>query len=169
MSKVVMIIAPDGFRDEEYFEPKAVFEAGEIQVVTASKQKGPCYGKLGRVAMADIVISEIEPEEYDAVVFVGGPGMAKLINDPEMMGVAKVFSKMGKIIGAICVAPSILANAGLLKNKKATAFSSEEGYLMQKGAMYTGKPVEAAGKIITANGPAAAREFGKAIVKALKG
>jgi protease I len=60
-----------------------------------------------------------------------------------------------------------LANSGLLSGKKATVYASEEGQLKNKGAECTGQSVERDGKVITANGPKAAREFGNAIAQAL--
>jgi protease I len=72
------------------------------------------------------------------------------------------------ILAAICAAPSILANAGLLKGKTATSFPDEGENLKAKGANFTGQGLEIDGRIITADGPAHAKQFGEAIVKALK-
>jgi protease I len=75
--------------------------------------------------------------------------------------------KKEKIVGAICIAPVTLANAGILTGKKATVFESETKKLKDKGANCTRKNVERDGKTITANGPKAAKEFGETIAKAL--
>ncbi len=75
---------------------------------------------------------------------------------------------MGKVLGAICLAPVTLANAGLLKNINATAFSSALNTLIKKGANCTGKDVEKDGLIVTASGPSAAKEFGVVLMEALK-
>ena len=76
------------------------------------------------------------------------------------------------MLSAICIAPVTLANSGVLKGKKGTVWTNEESKIEQKlidkGVNYTGKTVEIDGNIITANGPEAAEEFGKAIVNALK-
>ncbi|MDD5086856.1 MAG: DJ-1/PfpI family protein, partial [Candidatus Nanoarchaeia archaeon] len=77
------------------------------------------------------------------------------------------FYESGKITAAICIAPVILANAGVLDGKKATVFPSGKDDIMVRGADYTGEQVTQDGKVITANGPAAARSFGEAIVKEL--
>ena len=71
------------------------------------------------------------------------------------------------LLAAICIAPSILANAGLLEGKKVTSYSSEASNIKSKGANYTSRPVEQDGKIITADGPGSAKAFGKAIAEAL--
>jgi protease I len=71
-------------------------------------------------------------------------------------------------VAAICIAPVILANAGLLNGKRATSFSSEKNTLVTKGALVSVNGVESDGKIITAEGPSHATEFGEMILKALK-
>jgi protease I len=68
-------------------------------------------------------------------------------------------------VSAICLAPVTLANAGLLLGKRATAYPSAEGFLEWKGAIYTGRPVEIAGTIVTASGPEAVEEFARAIAE----
>jgi len=72
-------------------------------------------------------------------------------------------------VGAICIAPGILARAGILKDKKATVFPSEIETLKREGAHYSALPVVIDGKIVTADGPEAAEGFGKALVKTLGG
>ncbi|MEM2974177.1 MAG: DJ-1/PfpI family protein [Candidatus Micrarchaeia archaeon] len=168
MVKVLMVVAPTEFRDEECFEPKGELEDAGIEVIIASKGTRLAKGKLGGEIDVQKDLSEVRASDYDAVVFVGGQGSAQYFNDPTALRLAREANDKCKIVAAICIAPSILANAGILKGKKATAYPSEEGNLRVKGAIYTGKAVEQDGKIITANGPAAARNFGKAILKSIK-
>lgn len=75
--------------------------------------------------------------------------------------------KKGKIIGAICLAPSILARAGILKGKIATVFPSEANTLKNYSAICTRASVEQDGLIITADGPGSARKFGELLVKTI--
>jgi len=162
-----MIIAPDKFRDEEFLEPKKVFEDNNLKVTVASKGVKQAKGKLGAIAEVDKDISEINTKDYDAIAFIGGAGASVYFEDDTALSLAKEAYDQGKITAAICIAPSILANAGILNGKKATAFQSEENNLVEKGADYTGQPVTQDGNIITANGPAAATSFGVTIAKAL--
>ncbi len=164
---VLFIIPPADFRDEELFETKAAIEAAGGTAAIASTKTGPILGMLGGKANAAIELSKASAADYDAVVFIGGGGSAVYFNDETAQSIAKEAAAGGKVVGAICIAPSILANAGLLDGKNATAFSSEAQNLRAKGANYTGQPVTVDGKIITGNGPAAAKEFGKKIVEAL--
>lgn len=166
--KAVMIIAFEGFRDEEYDVPKKTLEKAGIEVTTASSKMGAAQGKLGMSAKVDITLEQVNVPDYDAVVFVGGPGSYDYFDDPTAQGIAGDAIKEQKILAAICSAPSILANAGLLKGVKATCFPEEADNLKNKGARYSPAGLEVDGKIITADGPAHAKQFGEALVKALK-
>jgi protease I len=96
-------------------------------------------------------------------------GATEYWNDSQAIAIAKSAAGKGKLLGAICIAPVTLANAGLLEGKKATVWESEVDKLKAKGAKYTGAAVEVDGNVITANGPEAAAGFGSAIVVALGG
>lgn len=171
MKKILFVIAKEGFRDEEYFVPKEIFENNEIKVVTASTKKGVASGSLGRRANVDIAISDVNISEYDALAIAGGPGALKLKNDSSMFKLIKDAAAMGKILAAICIAPVILAEAGVLFGKKASVWNSDEKpaeILKKHGAFYTGMPNTTDKNIITANGPLAAKKFGIDIVNKLK-
>lgn len=167
MGKVLMIIAPRNFRDEELFHTKEELEAAGNSVMISSTTIDTATGMLGRTVKPDITINDVNIDDYDAVVFVGGTGSSIYFNNPKTHEIARAANEKEKIIGAICIAPSILANAGLLNGKKATSYSSEESNLRSNGANYTGNPVEKDGNIITADGPSSAREFGRTIAKSL--
>jgi protease I len=168
MGKVVMIIASQGFRDEELLEPKEIFEKNGLEVVIASNSLGMAQGMLGAEVKVDLLIESINVSDYDALIFVGGSGASVYWQDPIAQRLAKDAYSSGKIVAAICIAPTTLANAGILKGKNATVWQSEAGQLKSKGANYTGNPVEKDGNIITAAGPFAAKQFGEQIIKSLK-
>ncbi|MBA4370557.1 MAG: hypothetical protein C0418_03140 [Coriobacteriaceae bacterium] len=167
MPKVLMVIAPDQFRDEEYAHPKQVLEQRGATVVTGSVAPGPCRGKLGMLAHAEVAVAEADPDDYDAVVFVGGPGSSVFFDDEDAQDLALDMAEDGKVVGAICIAPSILAHAGLLEGRAATSFDSQEDDLVMHGARWTGADVEIDGRIVTANGPAAALDFGETLADML--
>lgn len=158
-----MIIAPENFRDEECFIPKERFEKEGAKVVVASKKAGTCKGMLG--GEIEAIAYEVDVPEYDAVVFVGGSGADVYFDDVHAHSIAREAYDLDKVLGAICIAPSTLANAGLLQGKKATCYASEKGNLEAKGAEFTGETVTVDGKIVTGNGPRAAKEFADEIVK----
>lgn len=163
--KVLFIVAPTNYRDEELNESRHVVESAGLKPVIASKGVSTANGMLGGSISVDLDISEVNIEDYIAVAFIGGTGTEAYFGDTIVQAIAKRAVANGKIVGAICIAPTILANAGLLEGKNATAFSSEERNLLSHGANYTGKNVTVDGLLVTANGPLSAKAFGEALVK----
>ncbi len=164
MNTAVFIIAEKVFRDEEYQVPKAILEAAGISVITASTTTDKTIGKLGLIVNPDILVSDIEITQLNALVFIGGGGASQYFEDKSVHRLAKAVVDSKKILGAICIAPVILANAGLLINKRATVFPDGSSALIDQGANYTGNLVEVDGNLITGNGPEAAQEFGQKLV-----
>ncbi|MFQ5814210.1 MAG: DJ-1/PfpI family protein [Anaerolineae bacterium] len=165
---ILMIIAHRDFRDEEYKEPRQIFEARGGTVSVASSSLEVAKGALGAQVKPDLLLKDVAVDGYDAIVFVGGPGAQEYWDDPVAHAVAQEAVAQGKVLAAICIAPATLAKAGVLQGKRATVFSSEAGELKARGANYTGASVERDGLIITANGPKAAVEFAEEIAKALE-
>jgi protease I len=166
--KIVMIIASQNFRDEELLQPKNILteKGAEVKVACASLETAK--GMLGAEVKPDLLVSEIKPEDWDAIILIGGTGASQYWDDSSIHSMLNEAVKQNKIVGAICIAPVTLANAGILSGKKATVSGSETQKLADKGAVCTGKDVERDGNIITASGPQAAKEFGNAIAQALK-
>ncbi len=169
MKKAVIIIAKQDFRDEELLEPKKILEDNGIEVKVASTILGEVKGVLGAKVKTDLLVKDIKVSDLDVLIFVGGAGAQQYWNDPLAHKLAQdTLKDANKILAAICIAPVTLAKAGVLKNKKATVWSSESGQLQSAGVNYTGNDVEKDGNIITAAGPFAAKKFGEEIVKVLK-
>lgn len=166
--RVLMVIAPENFRDEEFKEPKQVLQNAGVSVTVASTRT-TARGMFGTTVHPDIELDKVKVDNYDAVIFVGGSGAATYFNDHRALSIAREASRKGKKVCAICIAPVILANAGVLEGKRATVWDGDYVEMIEtKGARYTGKSVEVDGNVITANGPRAATEFGRAIAKALE-
>ncbi len=170
IKKVLIIIAQLGYQDHEYSAPKEILENAGIKVITASKKQGFAEGSLGGKTKVELALSGVKVMDYDAVVFIGGPGAVAYQQDKEAQKIAQEAVLQRKILAAICIAPTILAYSGVLQEKKATVWNLDKKQsvlLESKGASYTGKDVTVDGKIITANGPVAAEKFGKEILKML--
>lgn len=167
---VLFVIAPKNFRDEECFHTKEEIEKIGGRVVIASDSPGEKTGSLGGVATADLALGEVDSGDFDALVFVGGVGSMVYFDDKKAHKLAKEFYDADKVVAAICIAPAILAKAGILGGKQATAFSSADvmKILEAIGAKFTGRSVEVDGLIVTGNGPKAAREFGQKIAELLR-
>ena len=165
---VLMIIAHENFRDEEFEEPYKILTGANANVTVASSSISEARGMLGKTVKPDTTIDKINVNDFDAIIFVGGSGASQYFDDNTALNIAKEGYARGKIVSAICIAPSILANAGILDGKKVTSFPSEQSNLESHGAIYTGNGVEVDGRIITANGPVSAKRFGEEIKKALE-
>ena len=166
--RAVMIIAHSNYRDEELKVPFDILKSGGVDVKVASNDLGVAKGMLGGVTTPDMLVGDINVEDFDAVIFVGGAGASCYWDDKTAHRIANETIAKGKLLGAICIAPVTLANAGVLKGKNATVWASEGKALQAGGAHYTKKGVEIDGNIITANGPVSAEAFGKAILNKLK-
>ncbi|OGC34283.1 hypothetical protein A2311_01120 [candidate division WOR-1 bacterium RIFOXYB2_FULL_48_7] len=166
MKKVAMVIAFSMFRDEEYLEPKSVLEHAGVLVETFSDKTGTAQGKFGLQVQVEKTIADLKLDDFAALLFVGGPGANVFYDSPLAHQIIQEAVLKGKIIGAICGAPPILARAGALKGKKATMFT-DTGDFASYGAVFTGQGVEVDGRIITADGPKSATAWGEAIVRAL--
>jgi protease I len=165
--KVLMVIASNNFRDEEYSEPRKTLEDAGARVTVACSTLNPAKGKLGMEVKPDILINNVKESNYDGIVFVGGGGSKEYFDSPVAHKLARSFYGKGKLTSAICIAPAILANAGLLNKKKATSFPSSADTLRAKGAVFIGSDVERDGTIVTGVGPEAAKKFGEKLVEVL--
>lgn len=174
MSKknIVMIVAHRDFRDEEYFIPLDIFQSSGFEVLTASSVQGEIMGSMGGEAVAEVAISDIRMEAFEAMVLVGGGGAQEYFDNENLHKLIREFHKQNGVIGAICIAPVILAKAGILNGKRATVWASSldkmgQRILEQNGCIFSENDLEKDGNIITANGPQVAEKFAKEIVSLL--
>lgn len=166
---ILYIVAQQNFRDEELDIPEKILKKEGAKVVVASITTDEARGMLGMRVKPDIAVRFAVADNFDALVIAGGSGSPKLADYPEVLSVVRRFFQRGKVIAAICLAPFVLAKAGILKSVTVTTYA--EDFVMSElgrvGAIYSDKHVVVDGKIITADGPSAAKEFGEEIVKAL--
>jgi protease I len=167
-SKILMIIAHDNYRDEELEVPLQAFKSNGMDVKIASTSLNPARGMLGGSARPDILLGDVDIDAFDAVIFVGGSGASCYWSDKKAHEIARAVLARNKILGAICIAPVTLANAGVLDGKKTAVWPSEGKRLKAKGAVLSAAGVEIDGNIITASGPASAQAFADAIISRLK-
>lgn len=165
--RVLVVVASKDYRDEELNVPKAALEKEGAALTIVSSRAGKLTGMLGGSAKSEMPISDVNPENFDAVLFVGGMGSTEFWTNPKAHEIAKKLNEKGRLVSAICLAPVTLANAGLLKGKKATVWNSEGGTLKKLGANYTDGKVEIDGNIITADRPTSAEAFANAIIEKL--
>jgi protease I len=170
MQRALIVIAPSGYQDVEYAGTRKGLEDAGFAITIASTQAGPCRGKFGGEVTADVALKDAKAEGFDRVAFIGGPGARALADDPEAVRLAKE-AEACPAFGAICIAPLILAKAGVLRGKRATVWNEDgrqESLLRAAGADYTGEAVTVDGTLVTANGPEAAEEFGRVLASRMK-
>lgn len=167
MSKVLLIIPHDRFRDEEYEAVKNTLERVGHKVEVGSSHHTEAKGHFGLLIKPDIEIEFVEPKDYEAAVFIGGTGVEEYISDNTVIDLVRNFFYERKLLAAIGMAVEILAVAGILTDRKVTSSINIIPKVQEAGAFYTGRGVEQDGEIITASGVAAKDEFAKSIVKAL--
>lgn len=168
-----MVIAFKDFRDEEYFVPKEILQEAGVEIKTASNREGIAVGADGGEIKIDFLITNADLNNFDAVVFVGGPGCLKNLDNENSYHLVKETLAKDKVLAALCVSPVILAKAGVLKGKEATVWSiplntKSVEILEENGAIYKSENVVVDGRIITGDGPASARKFAETLIETLK-
>ncbi|MDD3386607.1 MAG: DJ-1/PfpI family protein [Candidatus Pacebacteria bacterium] len=165
-NKIVIVIASKDFRDEEYFITKEVLEEKGFIVKTSSNDK-KAIGRFGNEANVNLLIEDINSNNFDAIIFAGGSGAIEYIDNKLSYNLCNDFINKGKVVGAICIAPTILAKAGVLKGKKVTVFPSGKKIIEENGGKYQKETVVIDGKIITGENADSSKEFGESIAKVL--
>ncbi len=167
MPRVAVILA-DGFEEVEAMAIIDVLRRADIDTVVAGLHEGPVASARKVKVLPDTVIDTVHAEDFDMVVLPGGqPGSDNLNADPRVKDLIRSFSQKGKLTGAICAAPYVLANAGVLRGKRATSYPSYKDRL--GGALYEEKAVVSDGNVLTSRGAGTALGFGLAIVEKLIG
>lgn len=167
MARVVILLA-EGFEELEAVAIIDVLRRAEIETVSAGLHEGPVLSARQVQIIPDTVIDSVAADDFDMLILPGGmPGSDNLNADERVRALIRDFNAKGKITGAICAAPYVLANAGVLEGKRATAYPSFKDRLGQ--AIYEEKTVVEDGGIMTSRGPGTAVYFALAIVEKFSG
>jgi 4-methyl-5(b-hydroxyethyl)-thiazole monophosphate biosynthesis len=154
----------EGFEEIEAVAIIDVLRRANIKVDVVGVEDEIVAGRNGIKILCDKIISDVKPEDYDGIVLPGGnPGYKNLENNQQVINFIKYFNSKGKIIAAICAAPTILEKIGILEGKKATCFPS----MKDKIRNFVDEKVVVDDNIITSQGPGTAIEFALEIVKSL--
>jgi len=167
--KALLIIAQKDYQDRENERTRAELERSGLEVTVAGGEGGTCTGRFGGSVQNTLPLKQVKVEEFDLIAFIGGGGAEAYVNHPEALRIAHEAARADMPLGAICIAPLILAKAKVLDGKKATVWDdgagTQEAILERAGATVTGDSVTRDGNIVTGNGPDASEEFGRTLVE----
>ena len=162
MKKVGLFLA-EGLEEIEGLTVVDILRRAGVEVITISIHgKKEVIGAHDITILADTVFEEVDFATLDGVVLPGGmPGTMNLMQHSGVNTVIQEFATSGKLVSAICAAPSVLGKAGLLEGKKATSYPGFEEQLI--GATVTTEKVVTDGNIITSRGMGTAIPFALAL------
>ena len=170
--KRVLIVATDGFEQSELLEPKKLLEQDDIETTVASLEDGKIKGwdkdDWGKKVSVDLTVDEVSIADYDALLLPGGqinPDALRL-NDT-VIELIRGFDRAGKPIAAICHAPWLLIEAGLVDGKTVTSWPSVRTDLSNAGGNVIDQEVAIDGNLITSRNPDDIPAFTDALKRAL--
>ncbi|MBS9721718.1 type 1 glutamine amidotransferase [Tianweitania sp. BSSL-BM11] len=170
----IAILATDGFEQSELEVPLKKLRDAGATVDVVSLEKGEIKGwdqtDWGNKVPVDKTLSEVAPDQYDALVLPGGQiNPDKLRVESSAVDFVKNFYETGKPLAAICHAPWLLIEAGLVKGKRATSFKSIKTDMINAGANWEDKMTVQDGNMITARKPDDLESFVSTIIEAVEG
>ncbi len=141
-----------------------------IEVVTAGLDEQPVRASRGMLLVPDMTLDEALQKDFDMVVLPGGlPGADHLKSDARIIRLLVQMGEADKFTAAICAAPAVLAEAGLLEGRRATSFPGSLETDAIPGLEYVEQPVVTDGKVITSRGPGTAMDFALELIAVLSG
>ena len=141
-----------------------------IEVITAGLDDQVVIASHGTRLVPDTDLDSALIRDYDMVVLPGGlPGADNLDNDDRIHSLLRKMAASEKFTAAICAAPRILANAGILDGRKATSYPGVLDKMNLPSTRISNQPVVMDGKIITSRSPGTAMDFALALIEALAG
>lgn len=157
----------EGFEETEAIGALDVIRRANIPIKTVSIGEPLVTGSHGISVKADILKRELSFEDMEGIILPGGlPGTTNLKNDSEVQKAIKYCHKNGLLLAAICAAPMVLGELGVLDGKNATCYPGYEDTL--KGATPTGEAATSDGNTVCGKGAGASMLFGAKIVDYFK-
>jgi protease I len=164
----VLVLSANGFEDSELTVPVERLREAGMQVDIGSFVVGPIRGKHGETVRANRALSQIWPEDYDALLLPGGKAPEVLRQEPQVLAAVRQFFEAGKPVAAICHGPQILISAGVMAGRTATAYRAVASELKAAGAHYRDAEVVVDGNLVTSRTPADLGAFTREFLKQLE-
>ncbi len=161
----VLAILPEGFEEIEATAPIDLLRRAGAEVTIAALADGiHVTGRSGLTMHADTTLTSVGEREFDCVFLPGGPGVKHLRADARVRALVLRHAAAGRWLAAICAAPTVLHDAGLLQGRRYTAHFSAADELP---AILTGERTVSDGRLLTSRGAGTAIEFGLLLVEKL--
>jgi protein deglycase len=165
-----LVILADGFEETEAVTTIDLLRRGGVEVMVAALTGESARGSHGIAVAADATLDDARGVDYDLVALPGGqPGATNLAADARVLKLVAAHARDGRLVAAICAAPAVLAAAGVLDGRRATAFPGALAHDAAPGLTLTGDAVVRDAHVITSRGPGTAIDFALALVEALEG
>jgi 4-methyl-5(b-hydroxyethyl)-thiazole monophosphate biosynthesis len=169
MARVLIPLA-NGCEELEAVTVIDLLRRAGIEVVTAGLTDGPVTASRGVVLIPDRSLDQVIDDDFDMIVLPGGlPGADHLDADPRIHALLQRMAEQERYTAAICAAPKVLLNAGLLDGRKATAYPGVIDGLMTKNSQLLADAVVTDGKVVTSRGPGTAMDFALTLIERLLG
>lgn len=167
MARVLVPLA-EGFEELEAITITDLLVRAGIEVVTAGLKPGLVQASRGTRLQPAMTLDDALQQDFDMVVLPGGlPGATHLQQDQRVIELVRQMAVKGRYIAAICAAPKVLASAGLLDDKRATAYPGTLNAERWPGVLIQATPLEIDGRIITSRGPGTAMDFTLELIEIL--
>jgi protein deglycase len=163
--KTALLLLADGFEEIEAVTLIDVLRRGGVAVTTASLAGKHVRGSHDISIESDAPLERVSVESFDALVLPGGPAAKTLREDARVQDAIQAAATAGKLLAAICAAPTALETAGVLKGKRATSYPGNP----LPGAHFVEERVVEDGNIVTSRGPGTTMEFALKLVERLSG
>jgi 4-methyl-5(b-hydroxyethyl)-thiazole monophosphate biosynthesis len=160
-----LVLLADGFEELEAVTIIDVLRRGEVAVTTASLGAELVTGSHQISLLADALLDAVTVESFDALVLPGGPAAKTLREDARAQATIKRAQAAGKVLAAVCAAPTALEAAGVLAGKRATSYPGNP----LPSARWVEETVVVDGDVITSRGPGTTLAFALALVERLSG
>lgn len=164
MKKVLLFLAED-FEEIEALTVVDVLRRAGVQCDMCALKGEYVKGSHGIEIKSDINLDNVEARIYDAIVLPGGPGTDNLKNNVRVLQLVKDFYMSGRLTAAICAAPTVLAEAGIVNGHNITSYPGVKDYL--NNCIYKEDIIVIDHNLLTSRGPATALPFSFAILEAL--
>jgi 4-methyl-5(b-hydroxyethyl)-thiazole monophosphate biosynthesis len=169
MTRVLIPLA-QGFEELEAVTLIDLLRRAGIEVVTAGLEPGVVQASHGTRLLPDTLLDQVMEDDFDMIVLPGGlPGATNLDGDPRIHQLLARHHADDRFIAAICAAPKVLANAGLLQGRSATAYPGAVAIGDYPELDLLTAPVVVDGRIITSRGPGTAMDFALQLIECLEG